>query len=54
MNAKRVCEFQRMWSLNAFCVKGIKMIHSLDHIHFCFADCVKNFDSVTSVLTKAC
>ncbi|XP_070300733.1 EF-hand calcium-binding domain-containing protein 9 [Salvelinus sp. IW2-2015] len=29
------------------------MIHSLVHLHFCFTDCVKRFDNVTSVLTNA-
>lgn len=41
-----VPEFWKMWSLNALC----QTIHSLVHIDFCCADCVKSFEKVNSVL----
>ena len=31
-----------------------KMIHSLSHVEFCFADCVQSFGNMISFLTNAC
>ncbi len=55
MNDKSVCEFRKMWSLHAFCLKAMKkMIHSLVRIDFCIAECVNSFENVASVLSNAC
>jgi len=37
-----------------FVCKKWKTIHSLFRLDFCFAECVKSFENVASVLTYAC